>query len=182
MSTQGTLFGMSAEFESAEALIEAAHKVKDAGYSDFDVYSPFALHGIDEIIGNDDSAMNWVLIGALALGVLGAFYLQWWTTEVHYAINVAGRPITNYGSWPAWTLIMFEAGILFGALGIVGYMFISANLPMPYHPIWNAPNADKISSEAFILCIEVTDKKFHMRETRAFLQGLEPIRVSEVAS
>ncbi|MEL7432326.1 MAG: DUF3341 domain-containing protein [Chloroflexota bacterium] len=182
MSSQGTLFGMSAEFSDPHDLLDAAQKAKEAGYSDMKVYSPFAVHGIDEIVGNDSTAMNWTLVIAMAVGVLGAFLLQWWTTEVHYAINVAGRPITNYGSWPAWTLIMFEAAILFGALSLVGYLFISTNLPTPYHPIFNAPNAENISTDAFVLCILVTDKKFHMRETREFLLGLEPTRVSEVAS
>jgi hypothetical protein len=36
------------------------------------------------------------------------------------------------------------------------------------------------SHDRFFLCIEATDPKFHRDETRRFLDGLTPRRVSEV--
>ncbi|MFM8657813.1 MAG: quinol:electron acceptor oxidoreductase subunit ActD, partial [Chthoniobacterales bacterium] len=38
---------MAAEVPSASALYHAAEKVRDAGYTRWDVYSPFPIHGMD---------------------------------------------------------------------------------------------------------------------------------------
>ena len=42
---------MLAEYDTPGELIEAAAKVRDAGYTEFDCYSPFPVHGIDEAMG-----------------------------------------------------------------------------------------------------------------------------------
>ena len=41
----GDLYGVLAEFDTPGELVEAARKVRDAGYTDFDCFSPFPVHG-----------------------------------------------------------------------------------------------------------------------------------------
>ena len=45
------LHGIMAEFDSATELVDAARKVRDAGYTKTDAFSPFPLHEIDEALG-----------------------------------------------------------------------------------------------------------------------------------
>ena len=54
----GELYGYLAEYDTPGELVEAARKVKDAGYTEFDAYSPFPVHGIDPAMGikRDDPA------------------------------------------------------------------------------------------------------------------------------
>ena len=47
----GPLYGILAEYDTPGELLEAARKVKDAGYTEFDCYSPFPVHGIDPAMG-----------------------------------------------------------------------------------------------------------------------------------
>ena len=50
-TTRKRVYGYLAEFKSASALYKAAEKVRDAGFSRWDVHSPFPIHGMDEAMG-----------------------------------------------------------------------------------------------------------------------------------
>ena len=176
-NTQACLFGLSAEFENGEALLEAAKKAKDAGYDDIKAYSPYEVHGLSDVLGHSSASLGYIVLAAMILGIVGAFALQYWTNAIHYPLNVGGRPLN---SWPAFTLIMFEGAILFGGLAAAGYMFLTTGLPTPYHPIFNTAGIEEASRSRFFLVIQVQDAKFSLQDTRSFLQTLNPVKVSEV--
>jgi hypothetical protein len=54
-------------------------------------------------------------------------------------------------------------------------------LPMPYHPVFNVSRFALASRNRFFLCIEATDTKFGLEETRKFLETLGPREVTTVA-
>ncbi len=45
------VYGTMAEFDSAQALVDAAHRTHEAGYQKIDAYSPFPIEGLAEAIG-----------------------------------------------------------------------------------------------------------------------------------
>src|SRR4051812_26344616 len=45
------IYGMLAEFDDPDRLIEAAHKARAEGYRKLDAFTPFPVHGLDEAIG-----------------------------------------------------------------------------------------------------------------------------------
>ena len=45
------IYGIMAEFDSAQALVDAAHRTHEAGYKKIDAYSPFPIEGLAEEIG-----------------------------------------------------------------------------------------------------------------------------------
>ena len=61
-------YGLMAEFESAQALLDAAHKVRAAGYTRTDAYSPFPIHGLAEALGFKE---RWSRKFVLAGGITG---------------------------------------------------------------------------------------------------------------
>jgi hypothetical protein len=53
-------------------------------------------------------------------------------------------------------------------------------LPQPYHPLFNARQFERASSDKFFLCIQAEDPKFGLTETRRFLETLKPESIMEV--
>ena len=110
------VYGMMAEFDSAQHLVDAAHRTHEAGYMKIDAYSPFPVEGLAEAIGfHKNSVPLVVLIGGL-LGGLSGYPLQYWISVVSYPMNVGGKP---YHSWPAFIVVTFEMTILFGGISAV---------------------------------------------------------------
>ncbi len=173
------LYGLMAEFEEADDLLAAAQKASAAGYTDVDAYTPFPVEGLSEALALDKK-INWVpylvLLGALA-GGLGGYALQYYTSVIAYPINVGSRPLN---SWPAFMIITFEGAVLLAAVfGFVGMLALN-KLPLPFHPVFGAPNFERASQDGFFLCIMGTDPRFDETITRQFLQSLTPTSVVEV--
>src|SRR5215212_9755963 len=106
---ENTLYGILAEFDTATEVVEAARKIRDAGYKKTDAFSPFPLHEIDEALGIKRSILPFLVFGGGILGLLTGFGLQYWTSVIEYPIMVGGRP---FFSFPAFIPPMFELTIL----------------------------------------------------------------------
>src|SRR5262252_5065610 len=179
MAKRDPIYGLMAEFDSAQSLVDAAHKTRAAGYQKIDAYSPFPIEGLAEAIGfTRNSVPLVVLIGGL-VGGLSGYLMQYWISAVSYPINVGGKPPH---SWPAFIVVTFEMTILFAGLSAVFGMLALNGLPMPYHPVFNVPRFAFASKDRFFLIVFSSDKQYNAVETRRFLEGLEPRTVSEVPS
>lgn len=174
---QSELYGLMAEFDAPEQLIEASRKAYEAGFRQMDAYTPFPVEGLPEAVGFKESKLPLiVLIGALVGGTLG-FAMQYFASVIHYPLNIGGRPLN---SWPSFLPITFEMTILVAAFSAVLGMFALNGLPQPYHPVFNVPRFALASRDRFFLCIESEDEKFDPEETKKFLESLQPKDVFEV--
>ena len=172
-------YGMLAEFDSPTALVAAAHRTHEAGYQKIDAYSPFPVEGLAEAIGfHKNNVPLVVLIGGL-IGGLSGYAMQYWISAVSYPLNVGGKP---YHSWPAFIVVTFEMTILFAGLSAVFGMLALNGLPMPYHPVFNAPRFAFATKDRFFLIVFSSDPKYDSVRTRQFLEGLTPKSISEVPS
>src|SRR5579862_429081 len=171
-------YGIMAQFEDPEQLLEAANRAYAAGYRKMDAYSPMPIEGLDKAVG---MGTNWVAPIVLFFGLSGAaggFGLLWWISVIAYPHNVAGRP---FNSWPAYIPITFECTVLLAALSAVIGMLALNKLPMPYHPVFNVESfSQRASVDRFFLCIEASDPKFDVASARAFLEQLNPEEVADV--
>jgi hypothetical protein len=164
------LYGILVEFESATALVDAAEKVRDAGYTNTDAFSPFPIHSIDEALGVKRSILPYLCFAGGILGLASGIGLQYFVHVIDYPIIVGGRP---HLSLPAMIPPAYELTILFTAFTAVFGMLFLNGLPRPYHPVFNIPRFSLASREKFFLLIESNDEKFDYDETRKFLEGLE---------
>jgi hypothetical protein len=173
------VYGIMAEFDSAQALVDAAHHTHEAGYVKIDAYSPFPVEGLAEAMGFHKNRVPLVvLIGGLIGGISG-YALQYWVSAVSYPINVGGKP---YHSWPAFIVVTFEMTILFAGISAVFGMLALNGLPMPYHPVFNVPRFALATKDRFFLIVFSTDPKYSPSETRRFLESMAPRSISEVPS
>jgi hypothetical protein len=177
MINRPAIYGLVAEFDQPEPLIEAARRARDIGYVDVDAYTPFPVEELVHTLGLRKSSLPlFALIGAV-VGAGGAYLLLWYSSSVDYPWNVAGRPLH---SWPSYVPITFELGILGAAAFIFAAVFVLNRFPMPYHPISNVPAFRRASRDRFFLCIRSTDPRFDAQRTREFLQSLHSRRVDDV--
>ena len=176
-SRQPTIYGLMAEFDGPEALLEAAQRSFAEGYRRMDAYSPFPIDGLAEAIGFHKTRLPLlVLIGGI-VGCIGGFYLQYWVSVIDYPLNIGGRPLN---SWPMFIPVTFELTILVAGLTAVLGLLALNGLPMPYHPVFNVERFQLATRNRFFLCIESADAKFDQEATRRFLESCGPQGVYEV--
>jgi hypothetical protein len=173
------VYGLMAEFDSAQELLDAAHKTHAAGYQNVDAYSPFPIEGLAEAIGFEKNRVALVVLLGALLGGLSAYALQYWVAVITYPTNIGGRP---YHSWPSFIIVTFELTILFGGISAAVGMLALNKLPMPYHPVFNVPEFARASENKFFLVVESSDPKYDDAQTRSFLSGLAPRMIAEVPS
>lgn len=172
-----SLYGLVAEFDQVEALESAADRSREAGYRTMDAYTPYPVEGLDDRLGMSQTRLGWIVLAAGIVGALGGFFLQYYANVIFYPLNIGGKPLN---SWPNFIVITFEITVLLSAFTAGLFMLGRNGLPRPYHPIFNTPNFAAATRDRFFLCIEASDERFDPDETRTFLEGLGPVRVSEV--
>jgi hypothetical protein len=172
------LYGLLAEFDSATAIVSAARKTRNAGYTKVDTFTPFPIHELDGALKLPRTKLPWLVFFGGIAGLLSGFALQYWISVVDYPLNIGGRPLA---SWPAFVIPSYELTILFASITAAAGMIALNGLPRPYHPVFNAPNFTNASADRFFLCIEAADGQFDSAGTRQFLEELHPLGVTDVA-
>jgi len=170
-------WGLMAEFASADDLVAAARRVREAGYERAEAYSPFHVEGLAEALGFERNRVPvFTFLGAL-LGGVGGYFLQWYAAVIDYPVNIGGRPLH---SWPMFVPVTFEMAVLGGAFAAVISMFAANGLPRLRHPLFAAPEFDLATRNRFFLCLRADDPAWEAGRARELLEGLHPMRCVEV--
>ncbi len=170
-STQQTigLHGLMAEFEAAQAVVDAAKKTVAEGYAKVEAYTPVPVEELNDILHKRRTILPKLSLAGGLTGMATGFALQYWTSAIEFPMNVGGRP---HASWPAFVIPSYELTILFSAIATaVGMIFLNG-LPQPYHPVFNVERFSLASSDKFFLVIEAADPRFDHEGTSRFLRGL----------
>lgn len=173
----GKTYGLLAEFENPGAIFHAAEKVRDAGFQNWDTFTPFPVHGLDKAMGLKPSKLPYVVVVLGFSGAGLAMLLQWWTQAVAQPLVISGKP---FFSWQAFIPVTFELGVLFAALGAVFGIFHFCNLPRLYHPLFRSTRFERVTDDRFFIAIEAEDPKYDGETTRQFLESLGATHVEEV--
>jgi len=171
------IYGIMAEFDTAAQLVVAARKVREAGYTKTDAFSPYPIHEIDGALGIKKSILPFMILAGGIAGLLGGLALVYYVHVLDYPIIVGGRA---HFSLPAFIPPMFELTILFAAgTAVLGMLFLNG-LPSPYHPVFNVPRFALASREKFFLLIEAKDENYDYAATKSFVEGLGAQEVFDV--
>lgn len=191
------IFGVIAEFKTPAEIYHAAEKTRAEGYSEFDCYTPFPVHGLEKAMKLPASKVPWiVLAGGLtgfSLGILMQGYTSvgdraWfmslagedsalmWLYKVLVDLIGAGYPMIIGGkpffSYQAYVPVTFELTILLSAFGAVFGMLALNRLPTWYHPAFKAPSFRRVTDDRFFLAIEAKDPRFDSAKVKSFLTEL----------
>jgi hypothetical protein len=175
--SESHLHGLGAEFSSASALMQAAEKVRDAGFRKWDVYSPFPIHGMDAAMGFQRSRVSFFsLIGGIT-GLTTAFTLIYYTSALNYPLITQGKP---YFSLEASMPIFFELTVLLTAFGTIIGLLLLTLMPRLHHPVFNWDRFKRVSDDGFFVVLEAADPRFEKGASRRFLEELGGSHITEI--
>ena len=162
-------YGLMAEFDSPAAILAAAEKVRAAGYSRWDAFTPFPIHGLDQVAGFKNSLVGWFALlfgGGAFVATMG---LIWFSNAFDYPLIVGGKPMFSPPMSFVPSYIMMVLGAAVGAF--VGMMALN-QLPRLHNPLFAKARFALVSRDKFFLVIGANDPKFSKTETRRLLESL----------
>jgi len=165
------VYGYLAEFKSASDLYKAAEKVRDAGFSKWDCYTPFPVHGLDQAMGLKRSILPWFVFFGGMTGFITAVVLAYSTQVAIYPTIVQAKP-ANIFTIPAFFPIMFELTILLSGFTTLFGLLALIQLPRLNHPLFASKQFHRATDDAFFIAIEARDPKFSAEGTSAFLTDI----------
>jgi hypothetical protein len=171
------LAGLLAQFDTVDDVVSAARRVRQAGYSNWDVHSPFPIHGIDAVIGRPPTILPWIVLAGGLVGLVAGLGLQIFTNAFDYPFLISGKPFL---SLPAFVPVIFECTILGAALSAVFGMLGLNRLPMLYNPLFNSDRFRRVTSDRFFIFIDAADPRFIESATAEFLASLNPAAIEKV--
>ena len=171
------LNGYIARFDTPAAVMHAAEQVRDAGYTAWDVITPFPIHGLDSAMGLRRSRVpRFTLAGGitgLTCGMLGI----WAMNGFDYPLVVGGKPLFS----PLFAFpVSYELTILLAAFGTIAGIFLLNGLPMHYHPVLKYDQVHRATDDAFYVVLEAMDPKFTQDGARKLLQGAGAKQIDEL--
>ncbi|MEP6512975.1 MAG: DUF3341 domain-containing protein [Parafilimonas sp.] len=139
-------------FDDEEVLFPAVKKVRLAGYKIHDVYTPFAVHGLDHALGLRETSLH---TAGFIYGITGTATavggISWIFTK-DWPLNLGGKP---HFALPAWIPITFELTVLFASVGMVlTFCYLCQMAPFVKKHIFNI----RASDDLFVMVIECTAK------------------------
>jgi hypothetical protein len=162
-------YGLMAEFDSPAAILGAAEKVRAAGYRRWDAFTPFPIHGLDQVAGFKNSLVGWFAFlfgGGAFVATMG---LIWFSNAFDYPLIVGGKPMFSPPMSFVPSYIMMVLGAAVGAF--VGMLALNG-LPRLHHPLLQKARFALASRDKFFLVIGANDPKFSETETRRLLESL----------
>jgi hypothetical protein len=160
-------------FEREADLLQAVQATRSSGWRVRDVYTPYAMHGLDQIIGLKKSWLPRACFAWGLSGVVVALWFQFWTSTRDWPLNVGGRP---WNSLPAFVPVTFEAMVLFAGLGLVLTWLTVCRL---YPGKKVVPLIPQVSDNRFALVVEESDRPFDPEAVRQVFHDCHAVSIEE---
>jgi len=109
-----------AYFAREQDVLAATLAVRKLGLPIRDVYTPYAVHGLETAMGLRRSRLSQVCFLAGLTGLGSMLLFAWWTSAVSWPLNVGGKP---FASIPAFIPVTFEFTVLSASLITVAALF-----------------------------------------------------------
>lgn len=150
-------------YEDEDVLKDAVTKVRESGVKIHEVFTPYPVHGLEDVLGYRRSRLP---IAAFLFGVLGtslALTMQILMLGVDWPMIIGGK---DHVAIPDFIPVTFELTVLLASFGMVGVFMVSSNLKP-----WGQPR---------IFDPRSTDDKHVMAIDIAENAGLEQAKIKEV--
>ncbi|PHS03324.1 MAG: iron ABC transporter [Blastopirellula sp.] len=162
-----------AHFEHEDDLLAATNAVRLEGLQIVDVFTPYAVHGLDKAMGLKPSRLTWVCFVCGMVGGLGMLWFEHWSASISWAINVGGKP---WNSLPSDVPVAFEAAILLAGFGSVFALFAVCKLYPGKHIRMISP---RVTDDQFVLVINEANASFDLSAVQDLLHKYDVVAIEE---
>ena len=170
--------GVLGDFYLPDEALAAAARVRDAGWTHFDMLTPFPVHGMEDAMGQKRSWVPWATLGLAFFGVAFAQAFQNYVMVFDWPMNFGGKP---HASWPAFVPITFELMVLFAAIGSAIIAIVAGKKDtIPQPPPMQVKTGATV--DRFVLWISATDPKWQADTAQIFVRslGADDVRLVDV--
>lgn len=149
MSNKKYVIGL---FDDEDILKSGINAVKKEGVSIYDVYTPYPVHGLENLLDIPRSRLPIVAFLFGCLGFCVAFSMQYYMMAYDWKMDIGGKP---FFPMPSFIPVCFEWTVLFAALGMTAtFMYVNHMAPGRRARIMDERGTD----DRFVMAIEVTGK------------------------
>jgi hypothetical protein len=152
-------------YSDEDVLLGAIKEVREKGVKIHEVFSPFPVHGIDDVLGYKRSNLS---IAAFVFGLLGttlALTMQIGMMAVDWPMIIGGK---DFLPFPTFIPVTFELTVLLAAFGMVGTFFVASNLKP-----WAKPRIFdlRITDDKHIVAVDLDKNKLSEADIKSALKG-----------
>jgi hypothetical protein len=140
-------------YDDEELLVEGAKKLRSSQIKVKEIFSPFPIHGIDDVIGLPRTR---IAICAFIYGITGtslAILMTWYMMVSDWPTDIGGKPsFWYYMNWPAFIPVTFELTVFCAGHGMALTFLLRSWLL----PGVNPKNPDpRTTDDKFLMLLEV---------------------------
>ena len=171
MKRSNKLFGIGAIFSSPNEIIHAAKVIGDSGYKNFDINTPYPVHGMDKAMKLKPSKLGYITLAFGLSGAAFAMFFMWWTMSVDYPQIIGGKP---FFAFPAFIPVAFEVTVLLATLStVIGLLTFMFGFPHNKQPLHDTNYLKKVSGDKFGAVIYANDPSFNETKVRELFLSLK---------
>lgn len=175
---QKKLYAIAALFDEPDKIIKAAREISNRGYKNFDVNSPYPLHGMNKAMGLKPSPLGYFALAFGLTGTLLAFTLIYYTMVLDYPMIIGGKP---FFAFPAFVPVMFEVTVLLASIGTVASLIVYfMKFPNLSHPIHDTDYIRAVSVDKYGAYIKADDPLFNEENVENLFKSLGASKIEKI--
>jgi len=160
-------------FDDEDILLNAVGHIREKGVKIHEVFSPFPVHGLDEVLGYKRSRLP---IAAFMFGMTGtslALLMQIWMLGYDWPMIIGGK---NFASLPPFIPVTFELTVLLAAFGmVITFLIVSDMKPYKYPRQFDLRSTD----DKHVMAIDLGSNKLSKEEIGRILKDNGASEVNE---
>lgn len=160
-------------FGNEQDIVGATKTARKHGYEVMDVYTPFAVHGLDTAQGIKPTRLALVCFALGLTGAVAKLGFQIWTSAWDWPVNVGGKPLISI---PAFVPVTFEVMVLFAGVGTVLTFLLRSKLLPGRKP---TVSYEGVTDDKFVLVLAQNDATFDVRRVKEMFAPFSLLHMEE---
>ena len=152
-------------YDDEDVLLKAIKHVREEGVKIHEVYSPFPVHGIEDVLGYKRSRLSVVAFMFGLLGTSLALTMQIGMMGVDWPMIIGGK---NHIAFPDFIPVTFELTVLLASFGMVGTFLVISGLKP-----WAKPRLFdiRVTDDKHVMAVDLAKNNLSEDQIKGIISG-----------